>query len=81
MSKRSFRHQAELCSSLARLCDDPDLIERYEDLTSYFVQNAAREQDVDSTITNLFGVGAYRFEPAARKGNGSARSDLFDWTH
>jgi hypothetical protein len=63
MSKRSFRHQAELCSSLARLCDDPVLIERYEDLTSYFVQNAVREQDVNSSIAGLFGVGVCDFEP------------------
>jgi hypothetical protein len=62
MSKRSFRHQAELCSSLARLCDDPVLIERYEDLTSYFVQNAAREQDVNSVIAGLFRVDAYGLE-------------------
>jgi hypothetical protein len=63
VSKRSFWHQAELCSSLARLCDDPVLIDRYEDLTLYFVQNAVREEDVNDTISGLFGVGAYGFEP------------------
>jgi hypothetical protein len=42
--------------SLARVCNDPVLKERYEDLALDFAQNAGREQDLDSTISFLFGV-------------------------
>jgi len=57
MSKRSyFWHQAQICMSLARVTSDPVLKERYEDLALGFVQNAGREQDLDSTISPLLGV-------------------------
>ena len=42
--------------SLARVTSDPVLKERYEDLALGFVQNAGREQDLDSTISPLLGV-------------------------
>jgi hypothetical protein len=57
VSKRSyFWRQAQVCMSLARVCNDPVLKERYEDLALDFAQNAGREQDLDSTISFLFGV-------------------------
>jgi hypothetical protein len=57
MSKRSyFWHQAQVCMSLARVCNDPILKERYEDLALNFAQKTGREQDLDSTNSYLFGV-------------------------
>jgi hypothetical protein len=51
-----FWQQAQVCMSLARYCNDPQLKERYEDLALYFVQVAGREQDLDDTFSHLFGV-------------------------
>jgi hypothetical protein len=57
MSKRSyFWHQAQVCMSLARVCNDPVLKERYEDLALDFAQNAGREQDLDDASSSFCGV-------------------------
>jgi hypothetical protein len=57
MLKRSyFWHQAQVCMSLARACNDPILKERYEDLALNFAQKTGREQDLDSANSYLFGV-------------------------
>jgi hypothetical protein len=45
MSKRSYLwRQAQVCTSLARVTEDPVLKERYEDLAVAFAQNAERER-------------------------------------
>lgn len=57
VTKRSyFWRQVQVCMSLARVCNDPVLKERYEDLALDFTQNAGRDHDLDDANSRLFGV-------------------------
>jgi hypothetical protein len=57
VSKRFyFWQQAQLCMSLARVCNDPILKERYEDMALDFAQNAGREHDLEGIDSSLFGL-------------------------
>ena len=42
--------------SLARVCNDPILKERYEEMALDFAQNVGREHDLDRTNSSLFGI-------------------------
>jgi hypothetical protein len=54
MLRRSyFWHQAQVCMTLARGCDDPILKQRYEDWALEFGQNAGSERDLDLAVPPL----------------------------